>query len=326
MQITLRADRLQMLGRPDRTLVVSGTSTLRRDVDTFSLDGKFKVDRAAIELAAQDTPTISDDVVVLGRMDAKARAAGLPLSLNVDIDLGDAFRLQGFGVDARLGGNVRVRAQERRPPTVLGSIRVLRGTYDAYGQKLTIERGVLNFTGAYDNPGLNILALRKRPEGTALSPTNVEAGVEIRGTALTPVAKLVSTPTVPDSEKLSWLVLGNGSDGTSQAGLLSSAAGALLSGGKGGSLQSKMADTFGLDSIGLSQGSGAGNGAATGLETTVVTVGKRISRRAYLSFEQGVGTASSLVKLRYKLNERIALQFQTGANSAFDVLYTWAFD
>ncbi|MFT5644297.1 MAG: translocation and assembly module TamB [Janthinobacterium sp.] len=322
MQIKLIADQLQVLARPDRTLVVSGNSTLQRDLKTFSFDGKFKVDRAAIELTAQDTPTISDDVVVLGRASAKPQAPGLPLGINVEIDLGDAFRLQGFGLDARLAGNVRVRALQRRPPTVLGSIRVLSGTYDAYGQKLTLERGVLNFTGAYDNPGLNILALRKRPEGTELSVTNVEAGVEIRGTALAPVAKLVSTPTVPDSEKLSWLVLGHGTDGGSQLGLLSSAAGALLSGGKGDSLQSKVADTFGLDSIGLSQATGT----ATGLEATVVTVGKRISRRAYLSFEQGVGAASSLVKLRYTLNERISLQFQTGANSAFDVLYTWSFD
>ena len=61
-------------------------------------------------------------------------------------------------------------------------------------------------------------------------------------------------------------------------------------------------------------------------ESTVVTVGKRLSSRAYLTFEQGTSTATSLVKLRYKLNRRITLQFQTGTNNALDVLYTWAFD
>ena len=39
---------------------------------------------------------------------------------------------------------------------------------------------------------------------------------------------------------------------------------------------------------------------AEGLANTVVTVGKRISSRAYVSFEQGATTASSLVRLRYK--------------------------
>ena len=198
------------------------------------------------------------------------------------------------------------------------------GTYAAYGQKLAIDRGVINFTGAYDNPGLNIVAVRRRPEGEPLSETNVEAGVEVRGTALAPSAKLISTPTVPDSDKLSWLVLGHGIENTegNDMALLSTAAGALF-GGKG---QGKLASSLGLDELGVGQASGTAAGAATGLQNTVVTVGKRISSRAYLSFEQGAGTATSLVKLKYKLNPRISLQFQTGTNNALDVLYSWAFD
>jgi translocation and assembly module TamB len=58
----------------------------------------------------------------------------------------------------------------------------------------------------------------------------------------------------------------------------------------------------------------------------VVTVGKRLSSRAYLSFEQGANTATSVVRLRYKINPRITLQLQTGTNTALDVLYSWAFD
>ncbi len=140
----------------------------------------------------------------------------------------------------------------------------------------------------------------------------------MRGTAQAPVARLVSTPSVPDSEKLAWLVLGHGTAGTSgsEADVLGAAAGALL-GGSGG-LQSRMASSLGIDELGLSQ--------AMGLEATVVTVGKRVSQKAYISFEQGTSSATSLVKLRYKLNPRVTLQFQTGANTAFDVLYTWAFD
>ncbi len=182
---------------------------------------------------------------------------------------------------------------------------------------------MINFTGAYDNPGLNILAVRRGPEGEALSETNVEAGVEVRGTALAPVAKLVSTPAVSDSDKLAWLVLGHGIDNTggNDMALLSAAAGALFGGGQG-----KLANALGVDELGVSQAAGTAAGAATGLQTTVVTVGKRLSSRAYLSFEQGAGTATSLVKLKYKLNPRISLQFQTGTNNALDVLYTWAFD
>lgn len=324
MQLKLVADKLLVLSRPDRTLALSGQATLVRDQKHFQLDGKLKADRARIELGSDSSPTISDDVVVLGRGKPPAKAAAvqsMPLSVDLEADLGNDFHLKGKGLDADLNGTVHLRIADRRPPRVTGSIRVDNGTYKAYGQNLSIERGVLNFTGAYDNPGLNILAVRKRPEGEQLSETNVEAGVEVRGTALAPQAKLVSTPTVPDSDKLSWLVLGHGiaDAGGNEMALLGTAAGALF-GGTGGGIAGKL----GLDELGVSQA--AGSSQAKGLENTVVTVGKRLSSRAYLSFEQGAGTATSLVKLRYKLNSRITLQFQTGTNNALDVLYTWAFD
>jgi translocation and assembly module TamB len=321
MQLKLVADKLEVLSRPDRTVVVSGQSILTRDAKHFTLEGKFRADRALVELAPLGRPTMSDDVVVLGRTPkAPAKEApSMPLVIDIEADLGDEFRLRGMGLDAQLAGSVHVRTAGGRAPRVNGTIRVVSGTYAAYGQKLVIERGVINFNGPYDNPSLNILAVRKGPEGEPPSETNVEAGVEVRGTALAPSAKLVSTPPVPDSEKLSWLVLGHGMESTSgkEAGVLSAAAAALL-GSAGGGFQSRLANSLGLDELGLSQ--------AKGLESTVVTVGKRISSRAYLSFEQGATTASSLVRLRYKLNPRITLQLQTGTNSALDVLYSWAFD
>ncbi|MTV37548.1 translocation/assembly module TamB domain-containing protein [Duganella radicis] len=326
MQLKLSADKLEVLSRPDRILTISGTSSLMRDARHFQLDGKFRADRANIELAGADTPTLSDDVVILGKGKAPAKAPqGMPLNIDVEADLGNDFTLKSKGLEAQLAGTVRIRVADRRPPRVNGSIRVVNGTYAAYGQKLVIDRGVINFTGAYDNPGLNILAVRRRPEGEALSETNVEAGVEVRGTALAPQAKLVSTPTVSDSDKLAWLVLGHGIDNTqgNDMALLSTAAGALF----GGAGQGKLASALGVDELGVGQAAGTSTaGAATGLQNTVVTVGKRLSSRAYLSFEQGAGTATSLVKLKYKLNPRITLQFQTGTNNALDVLYTWAFD
>ncbi|WP_426341136.1 translocation/assembly module TamB domain-containing protein [Pseudoduganella sp. S-14] len=317
MDLKLAANKLEVFNRPDRTLVLSGSSTLVRDAKRFEFDGKFRANRAVIELPSLDTPTISEDVVILGREKPKAAASsGLPLNIDLEADLGDDFTLRGKGLDAQLAGTVRVRMADRRAPRVNGSIRVVSGTYAAYGQRLAIERGVLNFTGAYDNPGLNIRAVRKRPEGDELSETNVEAGVEVRGTALAPSAKLVSTPSVPDSEKLAWMVLGHGTADMAgnEMSLLGTAAGALLGGSGGPSL----ANRVGLDELGVSQ--------AKGLESTVVTVGKKLSSRAYISFEQGAGTATSLVKLRYKVNNRVTLQVQTGTNNALDVLYNWAFD
>jgi translocation and assembly module TamB len=328
MQLRLVANKLEALSRPDRTVVVSGQATLVRDAKRFALEGSFKADRARLELAPQGRPTLSSDVVVLGRgtgAPAPKKEAEVPLTVDLQADLGDDFHLRGMGIDADLTGKLRLRRVDARPPRVFGTIRALNGNYAAYGQKLAIERATIVFNGPYDNPSLDVLAVRKLPEGEQPSETNVEAGVQVRGTALAPQARLVSTPPVPDSEKLAWLVLGHGLENTTgnEADVLSAAAAALL-GGKGGSggFQSKLAGALGIDELGVRQAAGK----ASGLESTVVTVGKRISSRAYLSFEQGAATATSLVRLRYKINPRVTLQFQTGTNNALDVLYSWAFD
>jgi translocation and assembly module TamB len=331
MQLKLVADKLEALSRPDRTVIVSGQATVVRDPRRFAVEGSFRADRALLELAPLGRPTISDDVIVLGRANAKEtparKDAAVPLTIDLTADLGDDFHLRGMGADAYLAGSVHVHKVGDRPPRINGTVRTVSGTYAAYGQRLAIERGAVTFSGAYDNPSIDVLAVRKRPEGEQLSDTNVEAGVQVRGTALSPAAKLVSTPNVTDSEKLSWLVLGHGMEGTTgnEADVLSAAAGALL-GGKGGTggIQSKLSNALGIDELGVHQREGTGQ--ASGLENTVVTVGKRVSSRLYLSFEQGAATATSLVRLRYKINPRITLQLQAGTNTALDVLYSWTFD
>ena len=324
MQLKLVADKLEVLSRPDRTVVISGQSTLARDAKHFTLDGKFKVDRALVELAPQGRPVLSDDVIVIGRGKGapadQGRKAGAAADGRYRGRPGRLVPPARHGRRRRTGGIVRLRAAGGRAPRVNGTIRVVSGTYAAYGQKLSIERGVLTFNGPYDNPALNILAVRKRPEGEQLTETNVEAGVEVSGTALAPVAKLVSTPSVPDSEKLSWLVLGHGMEGTSgnEAGVLSAAAGALL-GGKGGRLPvapgqfARRRRTGPVAGQGPGKHRGHGRQAHLGARLPELRAGRHHGDRAWSS------CATSSIRAS-RCNSRPA------PTARFDVLYSWAFD
>lgn len=221
--------------------------------------------------------------------------------------------MKGRGLDARLTGKLALRADEDRLPTASGGIRVAEGTYSAYGQRLTIERGIISFSGPLDNPGLDIVAMRKNQ--------TVEAGVAITGTASAPKVSLVSKPEVPDADKLSWLVLGHGLDGTSKAdaGLVSAAAVALLAQGDSAALQARISRATGLDEIGV-------RGGGTGLQDSVVTLGKRLSSKLYLVYEQGLFAAGNAVKLRYALSPRWTVQTQTGGDHAIDIFYNLLFD
>jgi translocation and assembly module TamB len=314
-QLRFTAKQLQVLSQPDRYLVLSGTGEATLKDSAVQLSGTLRADRGLIELPAADAPRVSDDVVVSGRNDQEgvsAQHARNALGFDMALDLGDSFYLKGKGLDAQLGGAVRLKGVNGALPSSSGTIQVIKGDYAAYGQRLVIDRGILNFQGPVDNPGLNIVATRKNLE--------VQAGVAITGSAQSPRVKLVSTPSVPDSEKLSWLVLGRGMDTANgqDFSALQLAAGILLPAGESVTLQQRIARSAGLEEISL-KGSGS-------LESTVLTLGKRLSARAYLSYERGLAGAESLAKIDYSLTPRWLVPGQAGTTPAVDLFYTLSFD
>ncbi|HKI65432.1 MAG TPA: translocation/assembly module TamB domain-containing protein, partial [Burkholderiales bacterium] len=308
-----KAAKLEAIRRPDRLLVLSGAGSIGLRAGRLRLSGRLAADQGLIILPEREGVTLSDDVVVKGRAAEREPARPLLAQLDLELDLGQRFVLKGRGLDARLTGSVRLRADEDRLPTGSGSIRVAEGTYSAYGQRLTIERGIISFSGPLDNPGLDIVALRKNQA--------VEAGVAVTGTASAPKVSLVSRPEVPDGDKLSWLVLGHGLDSANKSELdvMSAAAAALLAQGESASLQGKISAATGIDEFGVRGGSG-------GLRDAVMTVGKRLSSKVYLVYERGLFATGNAVKLRYTLSQRWSLQTQTGGDNAIDVFYNLLFD
>ncbi len=312
-KINFSADKLTAMGRPDRLLVLTGAGDFNLHDRKFSGGAKLKANRALIELPDRSGPALGPDVVIAGEPPPKRKSGpGFSnVNLVLDFDLGDNFIVVGKGLDAKLAGLITLRFDGAPPPTAKGTIRVTKGTYAAYGQRLAIERGIVTFSGPIDNPGLDILAMRKNQP--------VEAGVAIAGTAQNPRLTLVSDPVVPDTEKVSWLVLGRGLSGNNQndLALVQAAAGALLAKGQSVSLQTRIAQATGLDEVGIS---------GSGLEGSVLTLGKRLSSRVYLTFERGLTGASNIAKLRYSLTPRWSLETQAGSDTALDLFYTLSFD
>ena len=174
---------------------------------------------------------------------------------------------------------------------------------------------MINFQGPLDDPGLNILALRK---GLA-----VEAWVEVSGTARHPVTRLVSTPNVPDAEKLSWIALGRlPESGGVDASLLLAAAGNAIGGSSGGSI----GHSIGVDELSLHQIE-----TADAQQSQAVTVGKRLSSRAYLSYEQDLANSGGFAKFSYTLTPRLTVVTRTGTginagvSDAIDLFYSFRF-
>lgn len=310
LSLDWKADQFTLLSRTDRLLILNGHGKTILQDDILRVSGEFVVKKGLIEIAGENAPSLSDDVVVIGRSQVQKQAAVQVLLDGLNINLGDDFVLRGHGLDALLIGEVTLNGLTQYQPHTVGSVQVKRGTFMAYGQLLNIERGILNFNGPTENPGLNIRAMRNTKP--------VSAGVEITGTALAPVTKLVSTPNVSDTEKLSWLVLGHGLDqaGKSQYAMLSLAASALFANNESVPLQTKIARAAGLDDLSF-----AGNDA----ETAAVSFGKRLTSDLYLSYEKSISGLLDVARLTYFITPVWQIRGASGAESAVDVLYTFSF-
>lgn len=312
--LTLTFEKFSVTSRSDRHVTVSGVTRLNLDRTRLQLTGELTADRARLEIPEASRPELSSDVVVIGRPPRdKPAAQRLPLALDLTLKLGGDFLFKGAGLDARLGGQLRVFTVNQTLRGE-GTIQVEKGRYAAYAQTLDIERGVLRFSGPIDNPGLDVLAVRTLPD--------VKVGVQVAGTVQRPQVTLYSDPAMPDTEKLSWLVLGHGLNSSDQQDfvLLQIAAGALLSQAESVSMQAKLAETLGIDSFDVR----AGNGES--LTGAVVSVGKRLSSRATLSYEQSLDGLSQVVKVLYQLSKHVRLEAQAGQPSSFDAFYTREYD
>jgi translocation and assembly module TamB len=309
-----QAEKLVVMARPDRRLVVSGRGNATLDAAKVSLSGELRADEGTIELRATTLPAPGDDVVIVGRAQPGKEATRLrQTALDLALDFGERFRIRGRGLDTLLAGQIRVQTAAAGQLVAKGTVRTVRGTYTAFGQKLTLERGSLVFSGPLDNPVMDIRAMRRI--------SAIEAGVEVAGTLRAPFVRVVSEPPMPENEALSWLVLGHGPGDASSSDLsmLPMAAAALL--GQGESPSTGVARTFGLDSIGMRTASGTGT-----VGSQFVTFGKRISDDIYIVYEQSLGATANVLKLEFNLSRRVLLRAETGEISAIGLFYRWAFD
>lgn len=298
-------------------ILASGNANVLFNENKLAFEGNVNADAGFLTQPPASQPKLADDIIISGQ--SPQQSDTLQLKIDVNLDLGEHFYIKASGLEGRLIGNLRIASTERETLHATGSINTRNAHFDAYGQNLSVKRGIVEFNGSLDDPGLNILAVREN--------LPVEAGVEVLGTVQRPRIRLVSTPNVPDSEKLSWIVAGRSLEsGGVDTSLLLTAASSILGGQPGsGGITDQISQALGVDEISFRQSDNATGGNP--LSNQIGTVGKRLSSRAYLSYEKGLTTASAgVTKLTYSLTPRIRIVTQAGVDSALDIFYTFQFD
>jgi len=316
-RVQWQAENFTIVNRPDLRLVADGNGTLAFEGRKILLAGSISIDEGRVQYEPTRVGRLSDDVVIVGEPRRNDATGPLPLALDLEVALGRDFRFSGEGLDTRLAGRVKVVTTAGGDINANGTIRAVAGTFYIFGQRLDIDRGRLIFDGPVANPALDVVALRKN--------LAVEAGVEVGGTVRQPRVRLVSNPPVPDGEKLSWLLTGQGLDRASRGdiALLGAASASLLGGGNNRPITTQIANTFGLDDISVRGSDAAVTG---GTSTQVVAFGKRISERLTLVYEQGLTVATNALRIEYALSRTLTLRAEAGTVSSVGLFFRRSFD
>jgi translocation and assembly module TamB len=234
------------------------------------------------------------------------------LSTDVQVNLGKAVNFQGLGLQADLSGNLQLLSTPGKPAQAYGEILIPKGSYQKYGQDLTIEQGVLRFQGAPDNPALNIQALRH----TDFADVTLALG----GTLKTPSSKVYSSPSLPDTEAMALLVTGKPlSTASSEENNRLASAAFSLGVNRSQSLVNRVAKTVGVDTLEVQPGS-------TGMNDSSLLIGKYLNPNLYVSYIRGLFAQTSSVGMEYKLTPKASIKAQSGSESSLDVLYRFERD
>jgi len=306
LELSVQGNNVVLVDLPDTRVAVSPDLRVALADSALSVRGNLGIPSAHLVIRPQPegATTVSADEEVIPAEEVDA--AGLAVAADVRIQLGDDVRLEAFGLNTRLTGNLRLRQQSPNPPRADGTIALEDGTYEAYGQKLEVTRGLLLFQGAVDNPGLNIVATRETPSATV--------GLEIGGSAQDIKSEVFSNPAMPSTDALTILVTGkpladlNESDTNAVANIATSLGIAQSQG-----ITNRLQSATGLDVVSL-------QGGDTYVDSSLV-VGKYLSSKLFVSYVQNLFTPQGSFVLQYTLGKRLGLKAESGEYQSIDLLY-----
>jgi translocation and assembly module TamB len=252
----------------------------------------------------------SDDARYIHETDAE-RAGRVVVHSEVRVVIGDDVRVDAFGLQGKLGGAVGTTVHTGEIPVGRGELIVVDGRYEAYGQKLEINKGQLLFEASpLDDPGLDIEARRKIE--------TVTVGLNVRGTLQEPRLSFFSDPTMPQTQIVTYLLTGKTMDsvGGNDTATMTSARETLALQG-GGLLASQIGRRLGLEEVGVESSIGNDGGANTAL-----VLGKFLSPRLFISYGISLTESINTLKLRYTISDKWIFKTEAGENQSADLEYT----
>lgn len=176
-----------------------------------------------------------------GLLKAASSGSGPVVALDLLLDAPGRIFARGRGLQAELGGAIRVTGTSTAP-SASGEIGLIRGTFDILGRRLQLDEGRITLLGQL-SPYLYFRA--------STSTTQGEAVLEIEGPVTEPRIEVSAIPERPSEEALALLVFGDAFDDISPLGIAQLASQVSTLSGRGGGFVSNLRSRLGVDTLDL---------------------------------------------------------------------------
>ncbi len=234
----------------------------------------------------------------------RGAATARPYPLDLTFDAPNRVFIRGRGLDAELGGTLRV-AGTTAAPVPIGGFELIRGRLDLLGKRFTLDRGKVFLEGDFV-PRLELSATSQSDEITAT--------ISIEGRADDPEIRFRSQPELPEEEVVARLLFGRGLQTLSafQAAQLAAAV-ATLTGRGGAGIVDRLRSAFGLDDLDVQTGA---DGA------TAFRAGKYLAENVYADVIFG-SSGRTEVTLNYDVSRSVTIRgrARTDGTTGFGVFF-----
>ena len=227
--------------------------------------------------------------------------------------------VRGRGLDAELGGTLRVRGSSAAPQ-VSGGFDMRRGSISLVGTNITFNRGRVGFdgtgvTGKID-PTLDFEADN--------STGSVQAVLLVGGYASAPKITLRSTPELPQDQVLAYLLFGRSVNdlGPFQVAEIAAAV-AQLSGaiGSGAGPLDRIRSALGLDRLSVGSGGNSnsiansinGSRPASSSQSPTLEAGRYVANGVYVGAKQGTSGAGTQATVQIDITKGLKLETDAGS-------------
>jgi translocation and assembly module TamB len=234
-------------------------------------------------------------------------APGPSIGLALTIDAPEQVFVRGRGLDAEIGGKLKIGGTAAAP-TIDGGFDLRHGTFSLAGQTLNFTSGRVGFGGTglagKLDPSLNFVAQS--------STSTLTATLTVTGYADAPKLRLSSTPELPQDEILGQLLFGQSTQQLSPFQLAAIAQATAAFGGLGGGSDplASVRSGLGLDRLSVNTASGSSSGAT-------VEAGKYVANGVYVSAKHGTsGGSQAQVQIDLTKHFKVQTTLGTGGTPA----------